>query len=617
MIKNKLNYLIFLVIIITLLILFPKVGSTQYYKKAEESIINYNKYLTPKISSISQVLELFNKSLDNNTDVGVTKQFIDSLFSINKPVSFIDSCNSILKIVEILEIKNRHTDILKLLEYFLAYIQNKNIENREYYLMLAKTELIAGNLYQYLGLWFKAIYYFNDALGISESQNDQQGIAHALNGIGVVYFRIKDFQKMKENLNDAIKINRRLNNKIALFKNYSNLAVVYIEQRNYSVALDYYFQAKKQLDSASALHTDDLSKININISDVYRRMGEMNAAIFYINEAQKYIRDKLFTQVIIYLTKVEIYQQLEIIDSCSKYLEKSISLEKDLRIPNVSKSVAEIAYKYFYKIGDLKSAYDYLFKLNKLNDSIENINKGSINALLNDLSMTSEVKLGNYILNQKLNYEYKNSRQNIIWGGIILAILFSVIVLFALLLKSRKRELKALSEKSKIQEMFLQQEKQTILKNKEDHAKEIGYMNRQLTSYTLQLARDNQVILKTIKGLQNVFLTFKSHDSKKRNSIQKIINDLRHFISGHNWEEFRLYFEEINPSFYSKLSSTYPKLTPNELKLCAIIKLGLSNKDIASILFREVRSIESARNRLRKKLNLEKTDSLFDFLSKF
>ena len=43
------------------------------------------------------------------------------------------------------------------------------------------------------------------------------------------------------------------------------------------------------------------------------------------------------------------------------------------------------------------------------------------------------------------------------------------------------------------------------------------------------------------------------------------------------------------------------KLTVKEKRLCAFISLGLSTKEIAAIAFREVRSCESSRNRLRKK----------------
>lgn len=47
-----------------------------------------------------------------------------------------------------------------------------------------------------------------------------------------------------------------------------------------------------------------------------------------------------------------------------------------------------------------------------------------------------------------------------------------------------------------------------------------------------------------------------------------------------------------------------------------MLYIGLSTKEISSITFREVRSIESARNRLRKKLDIPADESIQEFLSR-
>jgi DNA-binding NarL/FixJ family response regulator len=55
-------------------------------------------------------------------------------------------------------------------------------------------------------------------------------------------------------------------------------------------------------------------------------------------------------------------------------------------------------------------------------------------------------------------------------------------------------------------------------------------------------------------------------------------------------------------------------LTVKEKRLCAFISLGLSTKEIAAITFREVRSCESSRNRLRKKMGVSPDTDLTAFL---
>ena len=81
--------------------------------------------------------------------------------------------------------------------------------------------------------------------------------------------------------------------------------------------------------------------------------------------------------------------------------------------------------------------------------------------------------------------------------------------------------------------------------------------------------------------------------------------------------EFKTYFDSVHPSFFENLAKTNPNLTANELRLCAFLRMGLSTKEIAALTFREIRSVESARNRLRKKLELNLDENLLVYLSQF
>ena len=93
-----------------------------------------------------------------------------------------------------------------------------------------------------------------------------------------------------------------------------------------------------------------------------------------------------------------------------------------------------------------------------------------------------------------------------------------------------------------------------------------------------------------------------------------LLNKLLLLENNNNWDEFHFYFEQVHPQFYEKLETQYPTLTSKEKRLCAFIALGLSTKEIADITFREVRSCESSRNRLRKKLGVEPDVDLTNFI---
>ena len=76
-------------------------------------------------------------------------------------------------------------------------------------------------------------------------------------------------------------------------------------------------------------------------------------------------------------------------------------------------------------------------------------------------------------------------------------------------------------------------------------------------------------------------------------------------------------FDEIHPDFTQKLNQiALKKLTATELRLCLLLRLGLSSKEIASVLRITPDSVRVARYRLRKKLPLESQDELVNFMLK-
>ena len=73
----------------------------------------------------------------------------------------------------------------------------------------------------------------------------------------------------------------------------------------------------------------------------------------------------------------------------------------------------------------------------------------------------------------------------------------------------------------------------------------------------------------------------------------------------------------VYDDFMKKLTEQYTNLKTSDRKLCAYLRMGLSSKEMASLLNMSVRSIETARYRLRKKLNLESGENLTDFIQNF
>lgn len=80
------------------------------------------------------------------------------------------------------------------------------------------------------------------------------------------------------------------------------------------------------------------------------------------------------------------------------------------------------------------------------------------------------------------------------------------------------------------------------------------------------------------------------------------------------WTRFKIHFDSVHPDFFTKLKNISAELTENDLRLCAYLRIGMRAKDIASMLSVSPASVNTNRYRIRKKLGLEKDDSLDDFI---
>ena len=73
-------------------------------------------------------------------------------------------------------------------------------------------------------------------------------------------------------------------------------------------------------------------------------------------------------------------------------------------------------------------------------------------------------------------------------------------------------------------------------------------------------------------------------------------------------------FVEVHKEFYEALNTAYPGLTPNEKRLCAFLRMNMTTKEISALTHQSVKSINMARFRLRKKMNMDHDENLISFL---
>lgn len=158
-------------------------------------------------------------------------------------------------------------------------------------------------------------------------------------------------------------------------------------------------------------------------------------------------------------------------------------------------------------------------------------------------------------------------------------------------------------------------EKEIIRLKNEKLESEIQLKHSELASTTLNLIQKGEMLVK----VKEEFVRMKkvSEIDKESEDYKKIIRMLGDDKMKKNWEQFALHFDKVHSDFLVTLKSRYPNLTPSELKLCAYLRLNLASKEIAQVMNISIKSVELARYRLRKKLQIQPEVNLFNFLLNF
>lgn len=136
--------------------------------------------------------------------------------------------------------------------------------------------------------------------------------------------------------------------------------------------------------------------------------------------------------------------------------------------------------------------------------------------------------------------------------------------------------------------------------------------NRELTTQTLNVIQKRETLASIIDELEKIGKAH-SADPDLGKQLQNLISRITVNSSESNWQYFKHAFEDVNPGFFRKIAAEFPSLTANEIKLCALLKLNMSSKEISLITHQSLRSIEVARYRLRKKLKMDNEESFYSF----
>lgn len=202
---------------------------------------------------------------------------------------------------------------------------------------------------------------------------------------------------------------------------------------------------------------------------------------------------------------------------------------------------------------------------------------------------------------------------NTIWAWllyIITIILTGKYILSYHLRNLQREEKRKLDDKRQAEEKKIQEMKSKILED------ELQNKNNELSLQTSALVKRNQAIQKLLDELEHQKDTLGDRYPNKlyarmKGLMEESLNDQA------DWVLFETHFNSAHRNFIDRLRQQYSDITSGDLRICCLLRMNLSTKEIASLLNVSIRAIELRRYRLRKRLSLDGDTNLIDFLMNF
>lgn len=194
--------------------------------------------------------------------------------------------------------------------------------------------------------------------------------------------------------------------------------------------------------------------------------------------------------------------------------------------------------------------------------------------------------------------------------GVAFVGLFALLIILYWREKLRYQNLKQVFEVQKSELETSQSEDTRLLEENTELKEALVSKELELTGLTMQLANIQDSILCLVNA------SAQEHKDAVDNGVQALAKDIRAVLSHKDyWAEFMIKFTQIHPNFNANIKLKYPVLTAKDISFCSLIKLNLSNKEIANLLQVSHESVITKKYLLKKKLALTADEDLYQIIN--
>ncbi len=491
-------------------------------------------------------------------------------------------------------LKNRLDEALH--DYKLAQASFSKANQTENYVTM---ELMMGVVCAEMDNLPEAISHYLEGIKIAEEKHMKLPLAKLNKQMGLLFMESVDKQASLDYFRKAIKYYIEVGDSVGPAIPYLYMGYIYSDLGNGEMATNYAVKAKSIFEKAHSTLKE--TAVMLLMSQIESRQGNHRQALAHVNQSLILINkeDKSYKGPWEYILS-QFYSEIGGVtmeagrmQEAMMYLKKAYSISIRLNQPKTLSQIAEKLSILYERLKNQDSALFYYKIFHLKSDSLAkatSINTFKLTEIRNDFEKKQKDA------EQKLNDE-RLQRINILIISIISVIILLAIVLILFLKLRLEKEKKKKADLEK-----------TALDAK------LEYQNKEMTTNVMYLNKMNEQVVRIAEKLQSLQIEEDSDNSK---IIRSIAYELKQGSGSDSLKEFEMRFQNVHNDFYRNLTDKFPDLTPNELKLCAYLRLNMSTKDISSLTYQNENSIGVARTRLRQKFGITRQDNLITFLAQF
>lgn len=474
----------------------------------------------------------------------------------------------------------------------------ESLENKYLLYHIKKAE---GNYFLHISQYVKSLEAFYEALQYNV-ENDEVRNAQVYMGIAGIYYYLDDLEQAIYFCELAFSVFKKYDIKSGLASYYGNMAGIYTAKGEDEKTIDF---TKRSLEISQEIEDSLMTAVNLSsLGTLALKKGDVEEALSYLDLAYPIAvninNSNLISDVL--CGYGEVYEQIGELDKAEKYYLEANSLSK-----NTSSRTKMIRLNGLARVAELNGEFQnsnrYLKEYYVLNEEIKGAGVSQSVEKIRWKSLLREKEFEQQLVNEKFKF------RTVLYSATML-IAFLLIALFYYRYKNKSNSLKLYLAENKSLEEIIEVEKELKKIQDQVHHAELETLSKELTSLNIMMLTKNNFV----SDLKEIILTSKN-DANPSNVLSKI----KHAVSRlsnveQDWEQFQHVFQQVHPDFFNSIKSKFPLITKGELRICAYIKINMSNNEIASLLNVEQRSVITNRYRIRKKMNLDSEINLDNYI---